>query len=103
MEWTKSASTYSSCNEARTANSMLANMFLLASFVVPEPAVAFSIFMSHPHAAVYRSVRNSNGQGTAHPVSRANWQALRPAVNRVLIGGTFQLRSLWVVTHSATL
>jgi hypothetical protein len=24
-----------------------ASMFLLASFVVPEPAVAFSIFMSH--------------------------------------------------------
>ena len=26
---------------------MLATMFLLASFVVLEPAVAFSIFMSH--------------------------------------------------------
>jgi len=48
IEWTKSDSTYSSCNEARTANSMLATMFVFASSVVRETEVPFSVFMSHP-------------------------------------------------------
>jgi hypothetical protein len=48
MEWTKSESTYSSCNEARTANSMLAIMFGFASSAVREAVVPFSVFISHP-------------------------------------------------------
>src|SRR5215469_1625286 len=56
-----------------------------------------------PHAAVYRSV-GSSSNGQELPIgSQANWQTLRPAVNRVLIEWTFQLRSLRVVTQSATL
>jgi len=104
MEWTKSASTYCSCNEALTANSMLATMFFLASGVVPEPAVAFFGLHVAPHAAVYRSVRiSSNGQELPIPFSRANWRTLPPAVDRVLKRWTFQLRSLRVVTQSGTL
>src|SRR5216684_5710011 len=103
MEWTKSASTYCSCNEALTANSMLATMFFLASFVVPEPAVAFSIFMSHlmPLFTVVFRIRQMGRNCPS--LSRANWQTLRLTVNHVLIDRTFQLRSLRVVTQSATL
>ena len=39
---------------------------------------------------------------TAYPVFSANWATLRLAVHRVLIDGTFQLRTLRVVTQSAT-
>jgi hypothetical protein len=89
-------------SEARTANSMLATMFLLAS-VVSEPAVAFSIFKSHliPLFTVVSGIRQMGAK--SHHVSRANWQTRRPVVNRPLIGVTFQLRSLRVVTQSATL
>src|SRR5438445_7756798 len=102
MEWTKSESTYSSCNEARTANSMLATMFLLASLVVPEPAVAFSILMSHliPLFIVVFGIRQMGKNCLSG--CRANWQILRPTANCVLIDRTLQLRSLGVVTHQPT-
>jgi hypothetical protein len=47
MEWTKSASTCSSRSEARTANSMLATMFVFVSSVFRETAASFSVFISH--------------------------------------------------------
>src|ERR1700736_6657383 len=81
---------------------MLATMLLLAS-VGSEPAVSFSIFMSRliPLFTVVSGIRQMGRN--CYPLSRANWRTLRQAVNRVLIGVTFQLRSLRVVTLSATL
>jgi hypothetical protein len=57
MEWTKSASTYSSRNGARAANSMLATMLVFISSVFRETAASFSVFMSHlmpPFTVMFR-------------------------------------------------
>jgi hypothetical protein len=47
MEWTKSASTYSSRNEARTVKSTLAMIFVFVLSVFRETAASLSVFISH--------------------------------------------------------
>src|SRR4029077_9524406 len=85
MEWTKSASTYSSRNEARTANSMLATMFVFVSSVFGETAASFSLFMSHLIAlfTVIFRIRQMEQVNTSDSE------------------GSFQLRTLRVVTRWA--
>jgi hypothetical protein len=67
-----SESAYSSRNEVRTANSMLAIMFVFASSVVRETAVPFSIFMSHPNPLFTVNDRNSSN-GVDHHVEVPAW------------------------------
>jgi hypothetical protein len=81
---------------------MFATIFFFASFVVPEPAVAFPIVMSHlmPLFTVVLGIRQ---MGANYPSSRSTWQRGVQSSIAIVIDWTFQLRSLRVVTSSAPL
>lgn len=81
---------------------MLATMVLLAS-VVFEPAVVFSILMSHliPLFTVASGIRQM-GLNCCHLSGRLGEPCIEQPI-AYLIGATSQLRSLRVVTQSATI